>query len=321
MCSLVFILVLLIAFAAEPSGPMSRSSLKKRIALTDDTVASAASSFPEPELAPERMGGIKKRLAADQPGSESRPQKASGGIRRRLDAASSSASLEGDGDAKPFNAELRKMWAKGELKSSQVQRLAKTASEQHALGLGKLAKDSNPKHACRDLQRALGWPTGCPDFEWVNLPSPHDEPGGFMHPHPIICPITLLEKSFQRDEAHFQRFFAGDPAENVNFWYNMRHHVTYKRIEQYVDPQNTSPMSVHGDGAPTNKTDGLFTIQWSIDTVEGTTLEKANIYTVVQKQFLRGGMLEMLFSRLAWSFNCLLTGVIQEYDWRGRLHP
>ena len=66
----------------------------------------------------------------------------------------------------------------------------------------------------------------------------------------------------------------------------MRHHVTYKRAQQYIDPQNTSPVPVHGDGAPTSKTDGLFTIQWSTDTVEGTTLEKTHVYTVLPKALL-----------------------------------
>jgi hypothetical protein len=213
------------------------------------------------------------------------------------------------------------MWGKGELKSTQVQRLARSASQQQALGVGRLAQNSSPKHACRDLQRALGWPPGCPDFEWIDLPVGDDVSGGFMHPHPIICPISMLEKALSHDEDRFRRLCAGDPAENAAYWYNMRNHVTYTRIQQYIDPQHTQPVSVHGDGAPTNKTDGIFTIQWSIDTVAGTTLEKTNIFTVVQKQFLRAGHLDKLFDRFAWSFNALLTGIIPERDWRGHLHP
>ena len=305
-----FVFTSLVVLTARCS--MSGSSLRKRVGSTSENGAADVCS----EFAPK--GGVKKRLALEQKQNDPEFPEASGGIRRRLQATGPNSQT---GEAQPFSAELRKMWAKGELKSPQVQKLAKTASEQHAMGLGKLAKDSNPKHACRDLQRALGWPTGCPEFEWINLPSPHTETGGFMNPHPIICPISLVEKTFQADEQKFHRFLAGDAAENASYWYNMRHHCTYKRIERYVHPQNSSPVSIHGDGAPTNKTDSLFTIQWSTDTVSGTTLEKTNIFTVLPKGILHNGVLETVWDRMAWSFNTLLTGVFPERDWRGRLHP
>ena len=129
---MVIIFAVVIALALKPLGPMP-SSLRQSVAGIDNASASGVSSVAEPGLAPGRTGGIKKRLAQEKPQTEPQ-QHARGGVRQRLEERSSPADVERNGGAQPFNSELRKMWAKGELKSSMVQRLATTASEQQCVG-------------------------------------------------------------------------------------------------------------------------------------------------------------------------------------------
>jgi hypothetical protein len=78
---------------------------------------------------------------------------------------------------------------------------------------------------------------------------------------------------------------------------------------------------IHGDGAPTNKIDGLFTISWSSQTAVGPTIKTKLIFTVVRKSDMEDGTLEKLFDYLAWAMNALLENRYPARDWLGNPHP
>ena len=133
-----------------------------------------------------------------------------------------------------------------------------------------------------------------------------------------MCPISCIEKIVQQDEARFNKTIRGEEGEAAAYWYGIRHHIIYKAIEVKVDPEHTLGLGLHGDGAPTNKTQSLFTIAWNSIHGRGTTRETRYVFTVVKKSDLVDGTLEALFDRLAWSMNALLEGRLPERDWRGQ---
>ena len=84
------------------------------------------------------------------------------------------------------------------------------------------------------------------------------------------------------------------------------------------DRESVIPCTIHGDGAPTNKVESLFTISWSSLLGEGPTKDTRRVFTVVQKSDMGAATLDTLFRRLAWSFNALALGRVPRKDWNGQ---
>ena len=100
----------------------------------------------------------------------------------------------------------------------------------------------------------------------------------------------------------------------------MKGNEVYKVIQPKPD-RDTLGFGIHGDAAPTHKTDGLFTISWNSVHGTGSTMETRYIYAVVKKSDLTDGTLEVYWERLAWAMNALADGKIPPMDWKGKKHP
>lgn len=79
-------------------------------------------------------------------------------------------------------------------------------------------------------------------------------------------------------------------------------------------------MGLHGDGAPTTKTEGLFTISWSSDHATGNTSQTRNVYAVLPKTAVDVGTLLAVWDYLAWACISLLAGRIPPRDHNGNRH-
>eukprot|EP00959_Pyramimonas_sp_CCMP1952_P129707 2712578-Pyramimonas_sp.AAC.1 len=160
----------------------------------------------------------------------------------------------------PFNDLLRRRWAKGTLSSPDVIQFAKAAAAQGAQHVGAYAGRSNlqAKHAFREVCRAIGTPIGAPRISWVELKSSN----GDVTFHPFVDPIDTLEAWHAKGPLVFAQRLAGEDGETAKFWHGLRDHVTYKSNASRIS-STTIPLGFHGDGAPTTKSEGLFTLQFN----------------------------------------------------------
>ena len=139
-----------------------------------------------------------------------------------------------------------------------------------------------------------------------------------MKPHPIICPIRLFENIIENDEQRFKKTLLGPEGDVADFWYHMRGHVLYSKNADRIDPVKSLACGMHGDGAPTTKVDGLFTISWNSLHGEGSTQETRQVFTVMKKSEMCGDALKLLWDRIAWAFNALSVGTMPAKDWQGK---
>ena len=183
----------------------------------------------------------------------------------------------------------------------------------------RFAAAPSKKNAFRDLKRAIGYPKAAPPIEWIDV-----NKRGFLKPHPILCPIDTFCALISRDEKKFNKHVRGDEGSISELWAGLRaqNDILYTANAAYLDdPEHTLGLGIHGDGAPTHKTDGLFTISWGSLTAGGSTIQQRFVYTVVRKSDLCDGTLEALFDRLAWACNAMLHGKYPSHDWKGKPHP
>ena len=101
------------------------------------------------------------------------------------------------------------------------------------------------------------------------------------------------------------------------YWKGMKGHVVYQRIAHLIDPTKHLALGFHGDGAPTSKTQSLFTISFNSLTGQGSTRKTRLVYTVVRKENLCEGALHTLWLYFVWAMNTLLKGYADE-DWKGQ---
>jgi hypothetical protein len=176
-----------------------------------------------------------------------------------------------------------------------------------------MGKKSDSRNAMRDLRRALGWPDKAPEIKWIEIPTAD----GPATPHPIFCPIETFEK-VAADPKHFKESILGPDGEIKKYWDGLRGTVLHKPNGIELDHAHTVAGSIHGDGAPTNQVQSLFTISWSSNTVRMSTQLSKFIFSVVGKSDIVDGTLEALFDYFAWAMNVLLEGKWPERDWRGK---
>lgn len=282
---------------------------------------------------PAMRGGIKRRLRVGEateapPAAETRVR---GGLQQRLCSASSSLAphaetapcrakrrkLEAepeDVSNLPLNNTLRRDWARGILPSNKVLEYAAGAAQQGARGLASFIGGDNNAH--RKVVAALGYPEKAPRISWIELPVA----GGGLKPHPILCPIDTLE-ALLKDPDKFEKHMRGEDFNVQDLWYGLRATTVFAANEMHINTSRSLAITIHGDGAPTTKADGLFTISWSSLHASGSTRHTKNIFTVVTKKNIGPGTLDALFSRLAWALNACCDGLMPEHDWQGRQCP
>ena len=154
----------------------------------------------------------------------------------------------------PLTKQLRRDWARGTTSSKKVLETAHNAKHQGARDLDRIADKAEARtNAMRDLRRAVGWPNKAPEMKWLEIPTS----GGAENPHPVFFPIEMFEKLAESDEL-FQKTMVGPPGDLEKYWEGLRDTVLYKPFMAKVDPKKTIAAGMHGDGAPTNKIDGIF---------------------------------------------------------------
>ena len=266
----------------------------------------------------EIQGGVRQRLGigSDTGAASSSGPRATGGAKRRVEQH-----VQHDSEAKshkPLNKKLRRDWLRGELASQRLLEYAAAAEEQGARGAG-IGNWETPKNCHRTVVRAIGYPDDAPPISWMEITG---KKGGKVQ-QAIVDPIDTFERLVAAGGEKFERRLSGPPAAIAAYWCGMREHILYRAIRDRIDVEKTVALTLHGDGAPTTKIDGLFTVSWaSIHVVgSGTIPETRNVFAIVRKSDLGPGALQMVFSRMAWSMNALMEGRMPSHDWQGRKHP
>lgn len=284
----------------------------------------AASSRDTPPVTRDQIsGGIRQRLnltphasagSASSTISNTAPRHAKS-IKRRLDEVAAAPECEHT----PFNDLARNRWSKGKMSSREVLEWARAAQSQGMPHVGKYAgRTMDPKNAHREVLAALGKPPDSPDISWVEVPS---RGGKSVTNHPIICPIDLIE-SMVRDKPKFQTHLLNADGDQVKFWKGLRDQksVVYESVASLVG-RRTLGLGLHGDGAPTNRCDSMFTLAFNSLHARGPTCDTRNIITVFKKSDIQDGALDLILQRIAWAFNALADGVMPAEDYLGKPHP
>ena len=171
----------------------------------------------------------------------------------------------------------------------------------------------------RDVKRATGHPHLAPPIDWMEIPS--GGAAGSTAPHPYLDPILYLEGMYQHSLDEWQRFVVGEPGQIEAIWRNLiakGDPLWVGNQDAIIDPMRTLIFSLHGDGAPTHKTDGVFTFSFGSVTGRGQTREIRQLFTVIRKSCIADGTFARIFDRLAWYANALLEGGYPPRDWKGR---
>ena len=171
----------------------------------------------------------------------------------------------------------------------------------------------------RDVKSAIGWPKDAPEIEWLTVPCPK----AGTRSHPILCPIAMLERVYA-DRKRFQEHVVGDAGTVKRLWDGLKakRDVLYQDNRDRIgDTSRCLIFGFHGDGAPTNKVDGLYTISYGSLTGKGSTKDVRFPFTVLRSSEETKEVMDVLFLRMAWAFNALLAGVYPELDFYGNVHP
>ena len=264
---------------------------------------------PRPSASSSSSGrGVRARLADCFPEVARDESRRSGGITQRLGTAAGPPVLGTQKNA-PLNNALMRDWCKGELPSNKALEYASKAVKQGATRVGRMGGEQpDDRHAHRAMVSALGFPSAAPEIEWIDVLTSRG-----LKPMPIVCPIATFRK-LAADAAKFERAITGKPGEIRAFWEGLSGHST---CPEGVDDQ-TAAAGMHGDGAPTTKVDGLFSIAWNSLHATGTTKETRQLYAVIRKSDIIDGTLNTYWDRLAWSLNALQVGRIPARDWLGK---
>ena len=222
-------------------APKVSGGIRQRLAKSGSLEVAAGPADSKPVSVPGPRKGIKQKLSESAPSrseSEVKVQKAQG---------------------TPLIDSLIHHWGKGKLTSQMALEFAFKAAQQGAEGIGKFNKNPSPANACRAMQSAIPGNPGRPPIDFITIPGP----GGVMRPHPIICPMSAMEHMIQHDEKRFNEIIRGQVGEREAYWKGISQSPIFKRIGHHIDPSRHIALGLHGDGAPTSKTQGLFTISFN----------------------------------------------------------
>lgn len=198
--------------------------------------------------------------------------------RRRKSKDGSDKDAPKSPDPAPFRRSMRADWAKGLLTSRQVLEYAAGYTAGGGVGIGKLGSHGgvSAKHAHEKVVSAMGWPPNAPQLSWLDAPTTSG-----TQSLPFICPIEALEGMQKSEPTKFEKTILGSDEDRQAFWEGMKGNEVYKVIQPKPD-RHTLGFGIHGDAAPTHKTDGLFTISWNSVHGTGSTMETRYIYAVVK---------------------------------------
>ena len=211
-------------------------------------------------------------------------------------------SAEGD---QPLDALLRRKWFGGRLMSNEVQEIA-VASVGQGASVGKLGRPSSAKNAFRDVKSALGYPAEAPALDFIEVPG--------ITNLPICCPIRYFEALVSGKPDRCRKVLIGPPSANVRFWRRLSGHPSCP-LEW---DNRTLALGMHGDGAATFNTEGLFSIAWNSLHGEGNTSETRFVFATIKKSDIVRGTLHAVFERFAWAMNALSAGEMPQFDWKGQ---
>ena len=154
-------------------------------------------------MPPEKVGGIRKRVAQEVPvepkkskkDSIQRPQNASsssscplaGGIQSRVAAAQRSD--EQPHERKPFNEVMKKKWGSGKLSAKDVAEVFDGANKQGATNVPNMSSLKHPQNLHRSLVVAFGHPVGAPEFFWASIPM---RTGNVLPPIPVAALMVFI---------------------------------------------------------------------------------------------------------------------------------
>ena len=283
------------------------------------------------------MPGVHQRLksSSQKPTLPEPPKKISrGGVHQRSSAASSSVSEPSQPgvhqrlgkpesldtcEKAPLQHSLGKDWCRGRTPTSSCLKYAKDAKASGAVNLGAMAEGSSKSNRFRKMKRAVGWPPAATPISYIEIPTKSAGPG-FLNPHPILCPIDSFERAMADSERRI-KYLCNDLREIPTFWDNMENTDLFRTISGNIDREKTFPFFVHGDGAPTNKVDGLFTISIGSLLARGPTKSTRFIYTCIREADITDETLNELFTDLAVRLNILTAGVQPDLDKKGRPNP
>ena len=169
------------------------------------------------------------------------------------------------------------------------------------------------------MKRAVGYPPNATPISYIEIPT-KSAGTGFLKPHPILCPIDSFERAIRDEERRF-KYLTADVDEIPQFWNGIRNSTLFREISAHINPLKSYPCWVHGDGAPTNKVDGLFSISWGSVLARGPTATSRFLYTVIRESDLNDETLDALFADFAFRCNILVTGVHPALLKNGRINP
>ena len=250
-----------------------------------------------------------------------------GGNRKRFRAADAGEFDErvadiGHGEDLPLNQTMKRMWAKGELSSPQVQELAAGALKQGARGTNSFAKigtsGTRPGNMFRDLVQAFGYPAGAPPLFWANVPT-----ASGIVAHPFMLPHLFFGHLNKNNKEQFLKSVLGMDTDCEFFWSSEEGR---KLAEQHPELKHRSPaqlrktvpLGLHGDGGAYSHQDSLYAVSWNSFVGLGITITKRFIFTLIRKAKLTPATWVVIWQIFGWSVNALLTGQTPSSDWQGR---
>ena len=204
-----------------------KGGIRQRLGLTqskekdgqNDEIAASSSSGPS------GRGGVRQRLGLQPaPESEASTQGRAGGIKRKTTSTSDDAAV---GD-QPLNNLLKKQWSQGKMSARVVSEIAGAASSQGAVGVDLLSSDLGNEH--RHLLSAFPYPKNAPPIEWIEVTTKD----GKAVPHPILCPIAVVERLLVHFPEMFDQNLRG--AHNIQeFWNKLKGGAVSAKCAHFID--------------------------------------------------------------------------------------
>ena len=265
-------------------------------------------------------GGIRKRQAPERdvesPVVEAGQPQVRGGIRRRVEATSSSAAE--DQLARPLVNSLRRDWGQGKLSAKQVVDYLVGAESQGADGMPKVASSAHPHNLQRSLMAAFGKPPAAPTFVWMEIPTSKG-----MTPHPFLLPHMWLASVHADKKDLWSSGIVGERGAIEHFWKQMRDSafVTKHPHLQQAYMSKTVPVGLHGDAGSFSHHDSMFVFSWNSLVGSGSTTDTRFVIAILKKSLLVEGTMDAISKIMGWSFNVMLSGIFPECDWEGRKLP